>query len=75
MKFYGIWCKDEGDGDWLRELPSRVQDGGEAIIAYASIRAAWSRAAGHYGYHSYTAVKRDGWCEVRALSALPEPPR
>lgn len=34
--FYGIWCYDAKD--WLRELPSTVDDGGIAIIGYTSKR-------------------------------------
>jgi hypothetical protein len=59
---YGIWCKDKEPHDWLRDSEDPA-----SVIAYESKRAAWSRAAGEYGYHSYTAAKRDGWVEVRPL--------
>lgn len=70
MKLYGVWCKDEdgGRGDWLRELASNVDDGGIALLAFTSIRAAQARAAKHYGYDSYSGVKKDDWCEVRLLA-------
>lgn len=67
---YGIWCKDENGnkGDWLRELPSNVDDGGIAILAFLTKRAATTRAAKHYGFTTYAeAVCRD-WCEVRPLN-------
>ena len=59
MKVYGVWCKDKNGnkGDWLRELPSNVDDGGIA-----------ARAAKHYGFDSYSEVKKNDWCEVRPLS-------
>lgn len=67
---YGIWRNDadQNRGDWLRPV-----DDSTAIIAYQSKRAAWSRAAGEYGYPTYTAARRDGWCEVRPLPATMKP--
>lgn len=61
-QFYGVWCKDArgGRGDWLR-FPD------ESIVAYESKRAAWSRAAGEYGFPTYTEAKRKDWVEVRPL--------
>jgi hypothetical protein len=69
MRLYGIWCKDakNNNGDWLRELPSNVQDGGEAILVYTSQSAAQQRAAEHYGFGSYADVKVNGWAEVRLV--------
>ena len=80
MKLYGIWCKDlklnkksgRYRGDWLRELPSNVDDGGIAMLVFASLREAQSRAAKHYGFDSYTEVKKNGWCEVRSLTTSPQ---
>lgn len=62
-RLYGVWCYDARNnrGDWLR------YPGERAIVSYESKRAAWSRAAGEYGYATYTDAKRDGWCEVRQL--------
>lgn len=70
MKLFGIWCHDSKDnkGDWYRELPSKVDDGGIALLAFTSIRAAQQRAASEYGYHTYSEVKKDGWCEVKLIS-------
>ena len=70
MKLYGIWCKDlnNNNGDWLRELPSKVNEGGEAILAFTSIQAARARAADHYHYQSYTRVAKDDWAEVVLLN-------
>lgn len=65
MQLYGIWCKDEKE--WLKELPSTVYDGGEAILAYTSRQAAQKRAAEHYGFDSYTEVHKADWAEVRPL--------
>lgn len=63
---WGIW--DCNDADWVRELPSKVDDGGEAVLAFTSEAEAKRRAAKHYGYRSYAAAKRDGHCEVRSLN-------
>ncbi len=69
MKLYGVWCKDIGtQGDWLRELPSKVQDGGTAILAFASEREAKRRAAVHYGFGAYSEAKAMNWCEVKPLA-------
>lgn len=59
MTIYGIWCKDLKDykGDWLRELPSNVDDGGIALLTFTSKREACARAGKHYGYDSYTQAK------------------
>lgn len=70
--FYGIWCydnpRDYNKADWLRELPSKVADGGEAILVYTSIRAAQHRAAEHFGFDTYTEVKKNGWAIVKPLT-------
>lgn len=62
---WGIWCKDTND--WLRELPSKVDDGGEAVLAFASRMTARRRAAKHYGFETWAEVVVAGWCEVRKL--------
>lgn len=69
MKLYGIWCKDLNDnkGGWYRELPSKVDDGGVAILAFTSQREAKSRAAQEYGFDTYAEAKKNDWCEVRPL--------
>jgi hypothetical protein len=66
MTLFGIWCKDTND--WLRELPSKVDDGGEALLVFTSKRAAQRRAAKHYGFAAYAEAKRKDWCEVRLLT-------
>jgi len=65
MKLYGIWCYDTKD--WLRELPSKVDDGGEAILVFTSKAKAMQRAAKNYGYDTYAQAEKDGWCSVREL--------
>jgi predicted phosphoadenosine phosphosulfate sulfurtransferase len=62
---WAIW--DYVKKDWVREMPSKVDDGGEAILCYTSARAAKRRAAKHFGYDSYSGVEGDGWCEVRPV--------
>jgi hypothetical protein len=57
-----IWCEDVND--WLRELPSKVDDGGEAVLAFTTVLAARQRAAKHYGKNSYGEAKAEGWCRV-----------
>ena len=72
---YAIWCYDVGD--WLREPPSKVDDGGRAILVWTNKGEAGQRAAQHYGAICYSEAKRDGWCEVveigRHLPAGPRP--
>ena len=65
---WGIWCLDTND--WLRELPSKVDDGGEAILVFSSKRAAQRRAAKHYGYDTYSEVFATGFCEVRDIGGV-----
>lgn len=67
---FGIWCFDTND--WLRELPSKVDDGGIAILAFDAHEAG-ERAAKHYGFDSYRAVRDAGWCTVRLLESGPHP--
>lgn len=71
MKLYGIWCFDLNDnkGDWYRELPSRVDDGGIALLVFTLQRDAKSRAAQEYGFDTYAEMKKNGWAEVRELHA------
>lgn len=66
MRIWAIWDLDEKD--WVRELPSKVDDGGEAILAFTSKREAYRRAAKHFGFDSYTEATRKGWCEVREIT-------
>lgn len=70
MKLYGIWCKDEKNnkGDWLREFPSKVEDGGIAILAFTSKREAQRRAADNYGFGTYSEAKKNDWVEVIPLN-------
>ena len=70
MKLYGIWCKDLKDcrGDWLRELPSSVDDGGIAMLVFTSKRAAEERAAKNYGFDTYAQARKNDWGEVRSLT-------
>jgi hypothetical protein len=63
---WGIWCLDTND--WAREMPSNVNDGGVAVLAFFSKQAACKRAAERYFYDTYTEAKRDGWCEVRKIT-------
>lgn len=68
MKLYGIWTFESDDkGDWVREYPPTVISDKQAILAYERKQDACNRAAEHFGYDTYTAAKRDGWCEVRQL--------
>jgi hypothetical protein len=69
MKLYGIWCYDlrDGKGDWYRELRSNVDDGGIALLVFASIHKAKSRAAQEYGFDTYAEAKKNGWVEVRPM--------
>lgn len=62
---WGIWDNDKND--WVRELPSKVDDGGSAILAFFSKADACRRAAKHFGFDSYTEAKTKDWCEVRPL--------
>jgi hypothetical protein len=63
---YGIWLMETGG--WMRELPSKVDGGNIALLAFESKREACKRAAKEFGYETYTEMKRDGWCEVRTLN-------
>lgn len=59
---YGIWDLDLED--WVRELPSKVDDGGTAALCFETRRSACRRAAKHWGYDSYSACKKCGFCLV-----------
>lgn len=63
---YGIW--DHGEDDFVREMPSKVDDGGVAILAFATEKKARIRAAKHYGYETYAQLKKDGIAETRQLA-------
>lgn len=56
---YAIWDFDLRG--WVRELPSKVNDGGEAILVFASLRKARERAAQHFGYDAYAPAEKDGY--------------
>lgn len=62
---YGIWDFDAKD--WVREMPSKVDDGGVAVLAFATKRQACERAAQHFAYQTYSEAKITGWCVVRLL--------
>jgi hypothetical protein len=62
IRRYVIWCKDTRN--CLRELPSKVDDGGEAILMFTNKKKAQKRAAKHYGFDTFGEAKRNGWCEV-----------
>ncbi len=62
---YGIW--DVHIRDWVREMPSKVDDGGFAILAFASPDMAMRRAAKHFGFRIYSEAKRAGYCIVLPL--------
>ncbi len=62
---WGIWDFDLCD--WVREMPSKVDDGGEALLAYGRKVDACRRAAKHFAFPSYSDAKRAGACEVRRL--------
>lgn len=68
-KWYGVWCFELNDkrGGWLR--PVGTHD--DSVLAWSSIRAAWSAAAHEYGYRNYTQARRDGWVEVRPIVKPP----
>ena len=69
-----IW--DSEYDDWLRELPSKVDDGGKAILTFPSRKAAEERAAKHVGYDTYRQAKADGWVEIVPLGVTcPAHPR
>lgn len=54
----------------MRELPSNVDDGEIAILAYTSIREAKARAAKAYGFDTYDEAKKNGWVEVKTLTTI-----
>lgn len=64
---YAIWDHDKGD--WVRELQSKVDDGGIAILVFTSQRNAKTRAAKHFGYDRYADLARDGWVSVREVAS------
>ena len=74
MKLFAIWCKEarNNKGDWMRELPSKVSDGGIAILTFESKQAACHRAALAYGFQTYKEAKAKGWCEVRLFYVFPQ---
>ena len=69
-----IW--DVAEHDWIREMPSKVQDGGVAVLAFTSKREAYRRAAEHFGHKTYGRAKALGWCLVVDLGVTcPSGPR
>jgi hypothetical protein len=65
---FGIW--DHEREDWLREADALGQEYGRGrspILAYESVRAAQQRAREHWGFSTYTEVRRKGWAEARQL--------
>lgn len=69
-RLYAIWSEnDEPTGSdnpegFVRELPSKVNDGGIALLVFTSRREAERRAADYFGYDSYAAARNDGWVQV-----------
>lgn len=64
-QMWGIW--DKSQNDWLRELPSKVNDGGIAVLAFKTKTDACTRAAQHFGFDTYKDAKDNDWCEVKTL--------
>ena len=62
---YGIW--DCVLKDWVREMPSKVDYGGFAILVFENKQAACQRAAKHFFFRTYSAAKKSGACFVRSL--------
>lgn len=69
---FGIWVRESASrehAEWLRELPSKVDDGDVAVLAFTTRHEAEARAAKHFGYDTYDQMLADNWCEVRPLKA------
>jgi hypothetical protein len=64
-RLYAIWGEDIED--WIRELPSKVDDGEIAILTFTSLREARERAAKHYGFDTYAEAHRCAWATVERL--------
>lgn len=62
---WGIW--DYAARDWYRELPSPVDDGGTAILAFTSEGLAAVRATKAWGFDDWSEAKASGNFEVRRL--------
>lgn len=61
-----LWVIYDYDAkDYVRELPSKVDDGGTAILAFASRYEARKRAAKYFGFMTYKQAHQNNWCEVR----------
>lgn len=65
MRLYGIW--QELENDWLRELPSQLYDGGEALLVYDNLEKAQQRAASNFGFDDYHEAHAAGWVTVKPL--------
>jgi hypothetical protein len=65
MTLYGI-C-DLDTNDFVRELPSKVDDGGEAILVFTSKAAAERRGRQHFGCENESKAVRDGLYRVCQL--------
>lgn len=69
-----IW--DCEANDWMRELPSTLDDGGKAILSFQTRESAMKRTAKHFGYETYAEVLTCGCGEVVSLGVTcPAPPR
>lgn len=67
IAMWGIW--DFETNDWIREMPSKVDDGGTAVLAFMNKREACRRATKHFACDTYRQAQRRGWCEVMLLPA------
>lgn len=68
---YAIW--DVEEQDWIRELPSKVDDGQIAVLVFRFKHHAQRRAAKHYGYPatSWPRVNRYGVCQIIQIGHWP----
>lgn len=62
---YGIW--DNNEKDWVRELPSTIDDGGIAILCFQTHSQACRRAIKHYGFNSYDDFCKSNFGKVKDL--------
>ena len=67
QRIYLIWDNDREE--YVKELPSKVDDGDIALLCFTSMKEAKDRAAKHWGYDGYySQMKADGWGEVRGFT-------
>lgn len=64
---FGIW--DWDDNDWIRELPSKVNDGDKAILAFETEIDARNRALRHFGYDEYQELVSNEIAHVSRLDS------